>query len=113
MRQSTAPLRQSNPASNTKQLLEKKKEFDAVLALDRASTQFLKRIEGLADDFDDIADAGIVHGRVLEQWPNMFRILNIFLSSREQASGAEDNELEGERLVRIPIEELQNTERST
>ncbi|KAI0812625.1 hypothetical protein BC629DRAFT_1280757 [Irpex lacteus] len=118
MRQSIAPLRQShlpNPSLNgaaSAKLSEKKKEFEAVLALEKASTQFLKRIEGLADDFDNIADAGIVHGRVLEQWPNMFRILNVFLSSREQASGNESNEVEGERLVRIPIEELQNVERT-
>lgn len=65
MRQSIAPLRQShlpNPSLNSAasaKLSEKKKEFEAVLALEKASTQFLKRIEGLADDFDNIADAGI------------------------------------------------------
>ena len=65
MRQSVAPLRQShlpNPALNaaaTTKLLEKKKEFEAVLALEKASSQFLKRIESLADDFDVTADAGV------------------------------------------------------
>lgn len=65
MRQSVAPLRQShlpNPATNAAaaaKLLEKKKEFEAVLALEKASAQFLKRIESLGDDFDVIADAGI------------------------------------------------------
>lgn len=65
MRQSVAALRQSHaptPALNaaaSAKLLEKKKEFEAVVALERASTQFLKRIEGLGDDFDVIADAGI------------------------------------------------------
>ena len=65
MRQSIAPLRQShlpNPALNATaatKLLEKKKEFEAVLALEKASTQMLKRMEGLSDDFDNIADAGI------------------------------------------------------
>ena len=64
-RQSTASSRQShlppqaavNPALAAK-LLEKKKEFEAVQALDRASTNFLKRIEELGDDFDVVADAG-------------------------------------------------------
>lgn len=65
MRQSMAPLRQSHlpaPANNSAaaaKLLEKKKEFEAVAALERASTQFLKRIESIGDDFDVIADAGI------------------------------------------------------
>jgi hypothetical protein len=64
MRPSVAPQRQPNPSSSAPnaaaatKLLEKKKEFEAVLALDRASAQFLKRIESLADDFDNMADAG-------------------------------------------------------
>ena len=101
VRQSVAPTRQShllpqsvNPVTAAK-LLEKKKEFEAVQALERASTQFLRRIEGLGDDFDVMADAGVgesfsclshpcatvqcaVCGQVLEQWPNMFRILSLF-----------------------------------
>ncbi|KAI0688044.1 hypothetical protein BC835DRAFT_1374516 [Cytidiella melzeri] len=120
MRQSLAPQRQShlsNPALNAAaaaKLLEKKKEFREVLALERASLQFLKRIEALADDFDNMAEAGIVHGQVLEQWPNMFRILNLYLHSREKASSeSEEREAGGERLVLIPIEELQAAERST
>ena len=156
MRQSTAPLRQSHlpgPATNAAsaaKLLEKKKEYEAVVALERASTQFLKRIESLGDDFDVIADAGIgmlprcmvyrfltvgrtVHGQVLEQWPHMFKILSLFcmscvshicfrsrrdkcaVSSREQAPGSEEptsHEFGGERLVRVPLEELQATDRA-
>ena len=65
MRQSIAPTRQShlsNSSSNPaafKQLSEKKKEFEAILALEKASTQFLRRIEGIADDVDNITEAGI------------------------------------------------------
>ena len=101
MRQSMAPGRQSqlpsqaaNVAAQTK-LLEKKKECEAVMALKRASANFVRRIEALGDDFDVMADAGVgellfrsslrtlfiireVHGQVLEQWPNMFRILDLF-----------------------------------
>jgi len=39
-------------------LLEKKKEYEAVAALERASALFVKRIEGLADDCEVMADAG-------------------------------------------------------
>ncbi len=65
MRASVAPSRQSQlPSSVTSaaavaKLLEKKKEFEAVAALERASAQFLKRIEDLGDDFDVMADAGL------------------------------------------------------
>ena len=50
-----------NPALNAAaqaRLLEKKKEYEAVAALERASAQFVKRIDELADDFDVMADAG-------------------------------------------------------
>jgi hypothetical protein len=101
MRQSIAPLRQSHVpvqppnAASLAKLAEKKKEFEAVAALEKASAKFLKRIEDLGDDFDVMADAGAgeklaklidytlshdlgVCGQVMEQWPNMFRILNLF-----------------------------------
>lgn len=47
----------SNPVS-IHRLLEKKKEYEAVAALERASSLFVKRIEGLADDCEVMADAG-------------------------------------------------------
>ncbi|KAG2091951.1 uncharacterized protein F5147DRAFT_619722 [Suillus discolor] len=119
MRQSVAPSRishaaslasQANNATATSRLLEKKKEFEAVAALERASALFLKRIEGLADDCEVMADAGQVHGQVLEQWPLMFQSLSLFLNSREQhLSDPSDATvpLTGERLVRVPLDELQ------
>jgi len=122
MRQSVAPsARQShlpNPAANAAalaKLFEKKKEYEAVTALERASAQFAKRIEELGDDFDVMADAGRVHGQVLEQWPNMFRILSLFLSTREQQSEATDAPppSTGERLVRVPVEELRSAEETS
>ena len=67
MRQSVAQSRISHAASLPSQannmaamsrLQEKKKEFEAVAALERASALFLKRIEGLADDCEVMADAG-------------------------------------------------------
>jgi DASH complex subunit DAD2 len=107
----TAPP-QTNAAAAAK-LLEKKKEFDAVSALERASSLYLERIEGIGEDCDIMADAGQVHGQVLAQWPRMFQILNLFLASRGHNNGEDEGETltstasDAQRLVRIPIEELQ------
>ncbi|KAI6044796.1 hypothetical protein EDC04DRAFT_2639811 [Pisolithus marmoratus] len=116
MRHSVAPNRMSQAASQVtnavamNRLLEKKKEYDAVAALERVTTLFLTRIEGLADDCEVMADAGQVHGQVLEQWQNMFRVLDLFLANRQQ-HGADDSAISesapGERLVRVPLDELQ------
>lgn len=64
MRQSVPPSRAShalhqppNPAALAR-LQEKKKEFEAVAALERASAMFVKRIDGLGDDCNVMADAG-------------------------------------------------------
>jgi len=124
MRQSVAPTRASHAASSINpqppnlaavaRLQEKKKEFEAVAALERASAAFVKRIDGLGDDCDVMADAGLVHGQVLEQWPNMFRILGLFLANREQPMEPQAGEStvlaeDGSCLVRIPIDDLQTS----
>jgi len=65
-----------------------------------------------------MADAGIVHGQVLAQWPQMFRTLALFAAAREASSAAitgdngarvdADTDVPpGGRLVRVPIDELQ------
>ncbi|TFK74612.1 hypothetical protein BDN72DRAFT_833107 [Pluteus cervinus] len=121
MRQSIASNRMStahggsmNPqaasAAAMAKLIEKKKEFDAVSALERASALYLERIQGLADDCDIMANAGEIHGQVLSQWPKMFQILNLFLTSQintEEEATTELGSTEGQKLVRIPIDELQ------
>ncbi|KAH0827294.1 hypothetical protein J3R83DRAFT_3917 [Lanmaoa asiatica] len=121
MRSSVAPHRvshahalasQTNNPASVHRLLEKKKEYEAVAALERASALFVKRIDALADDCEVMADAGQVHGQVLEQWPNMFRILGLFLANRQQyaeseASLASLESAPGERLIRIPLDEVQ------
>jgi hypothetical protein len=58
VRQSSIPGR--NPASSAAmaKLIEKKKEFDAVAALERASALYLQRIEALGDDCEVMAKAG-------------------------------------------------------
>jgi DASH complex subunit DAD2 len=53
----------TNTAAAAAKLLEKKKEFDAVSALERASALYLERIEGIGDDCDIMADAG--QGKVI------------------------------------------------
>ena len=45
-------------AAAAAKLIEKKKEFDAVSALERASALYLERISALADDCVVMADAG-------------------------------------------------------
>ena len=106
MRHSVAPNRisqaggHSNSAAAHAKLLEKKKEYDAVSALERASALYLERIEALGDDCEVMAKAGEgqpyplihyvfpnqtyhnqVHGQVLAQWPKMFQILSQFRES--------------------------------
>jgi len=152
MRQSMAPSRASSTthagssAAASLKLIEKKKEYDAVSALERASTSYLERIEALGEDCDIMAIAGKgelltvsiyrysfvpVHGQVLAQWPKMFQILTHFrkfhndnillvppvysrvpsVASKEsfevEAEGQPPSIAEGQRLVRVPIEELQ------
>ena len=46
-------------AAQLARLADKKKEFEAVDALQRASALFLRRLEGLADDCEAMAEAGI------------------------------------------------------
>lgn len=57
-RASHAAYPQTNSAAAAAKLLEKKKEFDAVSALERASALYLERIEGIGEDCDIMADAG-------------------------------------------------------
>ncbi|KAL0956177.1 hypothetical protein HGRIS_002337 [Hohenbuehelia grisea] len=107
---------QASAAAAATKLAEKKKEYEAVAALERISSQFVERIAGITEDCETMANAGEIHGQVLQQWPKMFEILSLFLASR--ASSEENTEepasaFEGQRVVRIPIDELeQSTERS-
>jgi len=67
MRQSVAPNRASHSSSAPhassstaalSKLIEKKKEYDAVSALERASALYLERIEALGEDCNTMAKAG-------------------------------------------------------
>ncbi|KAG0695925.1 hypothetical protein DFH29DRAFT_1005005 [Suillus ampliporus] len=114
MRQSVAPNRishtasQANSAAAISRLQEKKKEFEAVAALERASALFLKRIEGLADDCEVMADAGQVHGQVLEQWPLMFQTLSLFSVNSTRPTPVTTPRYSRETgLFVFPLDELQ------
>ncbi|KAI0260843.1 hypothetical protein BC834DRAFT_831126 [Gloeopeniophorella convolvens] len=114
-RSSQVPSQPASAALLTR-LAEKKKEFEAVDALQHASALFLKRLEGLADDCEVMADAGVVHGQVLAQWPQMFRTLDMFCTSSSPSKAARTRDANtsylppGGRLVRVPLDELQQAE---
>ncbi|KAF4621394.1 hypothetical protein D9613_000529 [Agrocybe pediades] len=128
MRHSVLPNRASHAPSSshavssaaaTAKLIEKKKEYDAVAALERSSALYYERIAALGEDCEIMANAGEVHGQVLAQWPKMFQILSQFLATRGdvdlEAEGQPSNESpeEGQRLVRIPIDLLQEAQDKT
>ncbi|KAF5370694.1 hypothetical protein D9758_002134 [Tetrapyrgos nigripes] len=108
---------QTNSAATQARLLEKKKEYDGVAALDRASTQYLERVTQIAEQCEIMSNAGECHGQVLAQWMRMVKILNLFReafpplfvfthSDLPLVSSAQDDDQKGEQLVRLPIEDL-------
>ncbi|PAV20325.1 hypothetical protein PNOK_0295200 [Pyrrhoderma noxium] len=109
---------QSSSAQAEAILLEKKKEHDALLALERVSNEYLRRLEAIDYDCNIMADAGRVHGEVLSQWPEMFRILSLSVPSlnpQSKPDGEAQNNIAQqncERLVRVPIDELQERQSS-
>jgi hypothetical protein len=77
--------------------MEKKKEAEAVIALERASADFASRFQALGRDMDVVAETAIstntnyipspwhltcnppqVHGSVLAHWPHMFNLVRLF-----------------------------------
>jgi hypothetical protein len=66
-RASHAPGSQAPPSTTLlARLADKRREVEAVDALQRSSALFLRRLEGLADDCEAMADAGI--GACLAGW---------------------------------------------
>jgi len=66
----------------------------------------------------------VAHGQVLEQWPRMFQVLSLFcewlkcisydsrstilaVASRETSEPNTQIPLEGQQLVRVPMEDIQ------
>ncbi|KAF8530472.1 hypothetical protein BU17DRAFT_79253 [Hysterangium stoloniferum] len=102
--------------SSTARLMEKKKEYEAVLALDKVSAELVERLEALGDDCQIMADAGEIHGSVLEHWSRMFGIINLVVCSREaegtNAKSASKPPPTAERLVRLEIAALEQVDHS-
>jgi len=48
----------SGGMSSVTRLMEKRKEYDAVMALDKVSADLVERLEALGDDCEIMADAG-------------------------------------------------------
>ncbi|KAL1745374.1 hypothetical protein HDZ31DRAFT_82017 [Schizophyllum fasciatum] len=115
MRQSTATNRTSlypnaapvNTAAQTATLLEKKKEYDGVAALERSSAFMRQQIEDIAEDCDVMGAASETMGQVTGQWSKMFEILALFLSQTGQDPEIQDpSQVDGQRLVRLPLDQL-------
>jgi hypothetical protein len=87
-------LQQSHPppsAAQLARLTDKKKEFEAVEALQRASALFLRRLEGLADDCEAMAEAGIgarFSPEDRKRGPFFLIEFKLFFSSRSAWPGA-------------------------
>lgn len=95
MRPSSAASSRASHAgfSSTARLIEKRKEYDAVMALETVSAEMVARLEALGDDCEIMAEAGQgiyniyivipfhfvgqVHGSVLEHWSRMFGIISL------------------------------------
>jgi len=91
------------------------KEYAALAALERASADYVQRIENIDLDCNLMADAGKVLGEVHAQWPEMFRILSLAVPQQAdpgvQANGTDGSECEF--LVRVPLDELQQQDESS
>jgi len=101
--------------SSIHRYLEKKKELEAIIALESASADFASRFQALQSDMDVVAEAANVHGSVLAHWPHMFNLVRLFLNHPESppvesgtvpATQGESTMQTGERLVRVPIDGL-------
>ncbi|KAF8590945.1 hypothetical protein K439DRAFT_1328335 [Ramaria rubella] len=101
---------------STARLVEKRKEYDAVMALDKVSAELVERLEALGEDCEIMANAGQVHGTVLEHWSKMFGIINLVVASHETESdnteGSSKPPATAERLVRLEISSLEQVDAS-
>ncbi|KIJ52675.1 hypothetical protein M422DRAFT_243452 [Sphaerobolus stellatus SS14] len=109
--------------SSTSRLMEKKKEYDAVMALDKISAELVERLDALGNDAEIMADAGQIHGSVLEHWSRMFGIINLVVSSRQESETNPEDAAEStsappahptaDRLVRLEIAALEQVDQSS
>jgi hypothetical protein len=81
------------PPQSATRYIEKRKEVEAILALERATAEVASRFDALSHDLDVVAEAAkgahlkpsrhcpnisAVHGSVLAHWPHMFELVALF-----------------------------------
>ncbi|KZT32861.1 hypothetical protein SISSUDRAFT_1066601 [Sistotremastrum suecicum HHB10207 ss-3] len=103
--------------SSNARYLEKKREVEGVMALEQATEDLLRRLEGMSDDIEVMAQAAAVHGSVMAHWSHVFRLAGLFLDRSQAAHGVATSEADlptgeeetGQQLIRISIDALQQT----
>lgn len=98
---STTPLQPKSTL--TLKIEEKKQEYQNLLQLKELSAKLVMQMEQLEKKMETLVNGTEVVASVLENWQNVFRIINISSAKlQKKVSSKEDLNLP-ETLVRIPI----------
>ncbi|KAF9650569.1 hypothetical protein BDM02DRAFT_1323337 [Thelephora ganbajun] len=101
---SRSQFSQSSAQIATAQALRnKKKEYEAISALEQSCAELIVTLEEMATDLNTTAEATIAIGKAMEHWTDMFQILSISL----EALSAQDQPSPPNRLVRLSLDGLQ------
>ncbi|KAG4303378.1 hypothetical protein PCANB_000309 [Pneumocystis canis] len=94
---------QSNSALAAK-IREKKCEYESLLQLKDLSTNLVTQMEQLEKKMETLVGGTQVVASVLENWQNVFRIINIASAKLEKKTVSNEENLDmPETLVRIPV----------
>ncbi|KAG9032350.1 hypothetical protein FS837_002765 [Tulasnella sp. UAMH 9824] len=101
----------SSAQSAALRLLEKRQEWEAIAALDEATEEIVKSLEQLAAQGNVMADGGRAVASVMNNWPNVLRVISLFAKDSSGSAAVETKEEtagDGElpRLVRIDANSL-------
>jgi len=95
---------QSSVQTATAQALRnKKKEYEAISALEQSCAELIATLEEMTTDLNTTAEATIAIGKAMEHWTDMFQILSISL----EALNVQDQPSPPNRLVRLSLDALQ------
>ncbi|KAF9792532.1 hypothetical protein BJ322DRAFT_53694 [Thelephora terrestris] len=94
----------SAQSAATQVLRNKKKEYEAISALEQSCAELISTLEDMATDLNTTAEATIAIGKAMEHWTEMFQILSISL----EALSAQDHPSPPNRLVRLSLDALQD-----
>jgi len=98
---------QSSAQSATAQALRsKKKEYEAISALEQSCAELITTLEEMATDLNTTAEATIAIGKAMEHWTDMFQILSISL----EALSVQDQPSPQNRLVRLSLDAVQGNQ---